>query len=228
MEDRLDKRRPWNTISDSLPTKPMRKLFTALLLTSFALPLHAERSTVPPRYVSVPEKEAPANKSGDTRSFLQRMFGPRPTPAPVPTPAPAPVAKRRPKPKATVPNVAARVTPKPQSENTTPDVPRTIAKGKPTKGGVKKGATVSGDGAALDDATRFGSAKAKALEDAHIRELKGKADSEVNEAEAHKALVNYNRALFQKIREVDPSVSDYAGRVEQSMTKRIGSEAAKP
>ena len=75
-----------------------------------------------------------------------------------------------------------------------------------------------------DDATKFRAAKAHAMEDAHLKDLKSKADSEVNEAEAHKALLNYNRALFQKIREVDPSVSDYSGKVEQSMTKRIGNE----
>ena len=86
---------------------------------------------------------------------------------------------------------------------------------------------MSTDTAGLDDATRFKNAKAKAQEDAHIKDLRSKADGEVNESEAHKALVNYNRALFQKIREVDPSVSDYAGKVEQAMTKRLGSEKVK-
>ena len=217
----------------------MRKLFTALLLTSFVLPLHAERTAVPPRYISVPEKEAVAKKPGDSRSFLQRIFGGRPTPTPAPAPAPtsAHVLKRRPKPKPapseTTPDTSAKVTPKPRPAATTPTTvpvtpvtPPTAAtvKAKPGKGTGKKGAAVAADSTGLDDGTRFKNAKAKALEDAHIKDLKGKADGEVNEAEAHKALMNYNHALFQKIREVDPSVSDYAGRVEQSMTKRLGAE----
>jgi G:T/U-mismatch repair DNA glycosylase len=100
-------------------------------------------------------------------------------------------------------------------------------KPKAGKGTPKKGAAVPANTAALDDATKFKNAKAKALEDAHIRELKARADGEVNEAEAHKALVNYNRALFEKIREVDPSVGDYAGKVEQAMAKRLGAEKTK-
>jgi hypothetical protein len=79
----------------------------------------------------------------------------------------------------------------------------------------------------MDDPTKFKAAKAKAAEDPAIMDLKSKADSEVNEAEASKALAAYNRALFRKIREIDPSVSDYADKVEQSMTRRIGSEKGK-
>ena len=217
----------------------MRKLFTALILTSFVLPLHADRNGVPPRYINVPaEKEATPKKTGDSRSFFQRMFGPRPTPTPAPTPAPTPVppTKRRPKPKpepeVTAPDTAAKVTPKTRPTATVPATQPTTAvaptvKPKTGKGAAKKGTPTSTDPAGLDEAARFRNAKAKALDDAHIKDLKGKADGEVNEAEAHKALVNYNRALFQKIREVDPSVSDYAGKVEQSMTKRIGSEKGK-
>ena len=79
----------------------------------------------------------------------------------------------------------------------------------------------------MDDPVKFRAAKLVAMEDPAIKDLKTKADSEVDEAEAQKALSAYNRALFRKIREVDPSVSDYADRVEQSMTKRIGAEKGK-
>lgn len=220
----------------------MRKLIAALFLTSFVLPLHAQRSAVPPRYVNVPpEKEAVAKKSGDSRSFLQRIFGARPTPIPTPRPTPAPtpkpVIKKRPKPTpapdSTTPDATTKVTPKTRpavtvtSPTSVAPAPATTVKPKTGKGAVKKGAPISTDPAGLDEVTRFRNAKSKALEDARIKDLKGKADSEVNEAEAHKALMNYNKALFQKIREVDPSVSDYSGKVEQSMTKRIGSENAK-
>jgi len=110
---------------------------------------------------------------------------------------------------------------------TTPLTPVTAVKPKTGKSSVKKGTTAPNTVNAVDDATRFKVAKAKALEDAHIKELKSKADGEVDEAAAHKALLNYNRALFQKIRDVDPSLSDYAGKVEQAMTKRIGAEKVK-
>ena len=220
----------------------MRKLIAALILISFVLPLHAQRGTVPPRYVSASEKEAAAKKSGDSRSFLQRMFGtrPKPTPTPAPTPTPKVVTKKRPKPSlgpdSTTPSATTKVTPKtrpattatvPVTPPTSVTPPVTTVKPKTGKGAAKKGTPVSTDPSGLDDVTRFRNAKATALQDAHIKDLKSKADSEVNEAEAHKALMNYNRALFQKIRETDPSVGDYSSRVEESMTKRIGSEKAK-
>jgi hypothetical protein len=241
LEDRLDKRPSYNTISRPLPIKPMRKLFATLLFTSLALPLHAQRNLapstegVPPRPINVAREkvekpEKPKEESGESRSLLKRMFGSRPTPTPAPAPTPAPVAKRNPRAKSAPADMpteaAAKVTPKIRPAGTAPAVPPTTATVKPKtgKGAPKKGAPAPGDAAPLDDGTKFKNAKARALEDAHIKDLKGKADSEVNETEAHKALVNYNRALFQKIREIDPSVSDYAGKVEQSMTRRIGAE----
>ena len=218
----------------------MRKLFATLLLTSLALPLHAQRSNapstgVPPRPIAATaakEEKPKVEKTGDSRSLLRRMFGPRATPTPAPAPTPAPVAKKnvKPKPKpgpAEMPEEAtAKVTPK-RPAGTVPPPTTAVVKPRAGKTPVKKGGPTSTDPAGLDDGTKFKTAKTKALEDAHIKDLKGKADGEVNEAEAHKALVNYNRALFQKIREIDPSVSDYAGKVEQSMTKRIGSEKGK-
>lgn len=210
----------------------MRKLFAALLLTSLALPsVYGQANSAPPprplrarAETPVPEK---AEKPAAKRSLLQRIFGPRPTPTPVPTPAP--VVKRTPRykprpapgtPTEAVTKVAPKVPP------TTPVTPATTVKPRTVKGSTKKGTSAVALNAG-DDAARFKVAKAQAMEDAQIKDLKSKADGEVNEAEAHKALLNYNRALFQKIREVDPSVSDYSGKVEQSMTKRLGAEKAK-
>ena len=208
----------------------MRKIFAALILTSLALPsvYGQANSAPPPRPLPRPaaeNAEKPQTQiSGDSRNFFQRLFGVRPAPTPVPTPAP--VVKRTPRPKTkpaveTPGETVKKVTPKAPSTETVAVTPTT--KPKTGKGG-KKGTPVTAAMISGDDATKFKAAKAKAMEDAHITDLKSKADGEVNEAEAHKALLNYNRALFQKIREVDPSVSDYSGRVEQSMSKRIGSE----
>ena len=100
----------------------MRTLFATLLLTSVALPLHAQSSnapwgqSVPPRIIApAAEKTEKAEKpktekaekpktekAADSRTFLKRLFGPRPTPTPVPTAPPAPSStaknKRKPKP----------------------------------------------------------------------------------------------------------------------------------
>lgn len=243
MEDRLDKRQPWNTISGSLPIKPMRKLFVTLLLTSVALPLHAQRSNTPSSQAAPPRILAPASekaekaekpkteKPGDSRSLLKRMFGPRATPTPVPTatPAPAPTAKSKPKPKpgpSEMPEDAtAKTPPKTRPAATIPPPPTTAGvKPKIGKGTAKKGTPTSTDPAGLDDGAKFKTAKAKALEDAKIAELKSKADSEVDEAAAAKASAAYNHALFQKIREIDPSVGDYATKVEHALTKRFSAE----
>jgi outer membrane biosynthesis protein TonB len=237
MEDRLDKRHTWNTISCSLPTKPMRTLFATLLLTSVALPLLAQSSnapwgqSVPPRIIApaavktekaekAEKAEKPkTEKAADSRTFLKRLFGPRPTPTPVPTAPPAPSStaknKRKPKP-------GPAVMPQEATARTTP----TTAGVKPKigKGAVKKGTPTSTDPAGLDDGAKFKTAKSKALEDAKIAELKSKAGSEVDEAAAAKASAAYNHALFQKIREIDPSVGDYATKVEHALTKRVSSE----
>ena len=223
----------------------MRKLFATLLLTSVALPLHAQRSntpsgqTVPPRVIAATaEKAEKAEKpkpetAGDSRSLLKRLFGPRVTPTPVPVPTPAPTAKSKPKPRpgpAEMPEEAtAKTTPKTRPAATIPQPPVTPSatggvKPKTGKGTAKKGTPTSTDPAGLDDGAKFKTAKAKALEDAKISELKSKADSELDEAAAAKASAAYNHALFQKIREIDPSVGDYATKVEHALTKRFSAE----
>ncbi len=222
----------------------MRKLFATLLLTTVALPLYAQRSTAPsdssapPRPLAAsaektektekPKTEKPA----DSRSFLKRLFGPRATPTPAPKATPAPTAKSKPKTKpapAEMPEEATSKT-KPKT-NPTAGVPQS-----PTSGGTKsktgkvtpkKGTPNSTEPAGLDDGAKFKSAKAKALEDAKLAELKSKADSEVDEAAAAKASAAYNRALFEKIREIDPSVSEYATKVEHALSRRVGAEKGK-
>jgi hypothetical protein len=69
--------------------------------------------------------------------------------------------------------------------------------------------------------------KTDAMADPKIQELKAKADGTLDPAEADKALAEYNRALFRKIREIEPGISSYAEKVESSLTKRLGAEKAK-
>jgi outer membrane biosynthesis protein TonB len=213
----------------------MRKLFAILLLTTLALPLHAQRfnapssQSAPPRPLipSAEKAEKPKpERTGDSPSLLKRMFGARPTPTPPPTPEPEPEVKRRPKtkPKPAPDEMPTEAVAKAPKTPTVPITPATTTKPKVGKGTAKRATPAGTSVTPEDDATKFKAAKARALEDERIKDLKTKADSEVNESEAHKALVNYNRALFQKIREIDPSVSEYAGKVEQSMTRRLGAE----
>ncbi len=78
--------------------------------------------------------------------------------------------------------------------------------------------------AGLDDAAKFKAVKSTALEDAEIKALKTKADTTVDEAEAHRASIEYNKALFRKIRSIEPTLGDYVEGVEQAMMKRLGAE----
>jgi len=208
----------------------MRKLIVALLVTSFALPfVNGQGPSARGRRVPVPGSPNPGETAPEPSprkpSLFKRLFGPLPTPTPIPrvtpTPKPAPIVKRRPRPKArpvatAKPAVAA---------NTTASATASPAVKAPAKPSTKTKATPPTSVASgLDDPAKFQTAKAAASEDPAIKDLKNKADGEVNEAEAGKALAAYNRALFRKIREIDPSVSEYADKVEQSMTKRIGAE----
>lgn len=94
--------------------------------------------------------------------------------------------------------------------------------------GRKPEAGAKPDLTGLDDAAKFKVVREKAMEDPELKELKSKADGEVDEAEAHKALAAYNRALFRKIREIDPGLGDYSEKVEASMQRRLSAEKGRP
>ena len=76
----------------------------------------------------------------------------------------------------------------------------------------------------MDDTEKYKVARATALEDAAIKDLKAKADGAINESEAHAASVAYNRALFRKIREIEPSLDGYVDKLETAMMKRLSGE----
>jgi hypothetical protein len=73
----------------------------------------------------------------------------------------------------------------------------------------------------VKEKAHFEAAKAKASEDAQIKSLKAKADSATTEEESKTALRNYNKALFQKIKKIDPSVSEWSDRMEAAILKRL-------
>jgi hypothetical protein len=75
-----------------------------------------------------------------------------------------------------------------------------------------------------EETAHFQAAKKKALEDQHVQELQAKADSAMGD-EAKAASKRYYKALYDKMREVDPSVKDRIDRTEAATLKRVDAEA---
>lgn len=70
------------------------------------------------------------------------------------------------------------------------------------------------------DKARFNELKAQAIQDPAIKALRDKADTLVGPAgkEAQRA---YYKALFDKVRATDPSISGYVDRLEKFAMKRF-------
>jgi hypothetical protein len=182
-------------------------------------------------------------------NFFQRLFGPRKrkpasTPTPEPTPTPTPHKTGR-KPSATPAPTKSTPAPKVKksASGTTPDMPvlatptatkKTASPSatpapKPVKAAAStttKPAKPSNEPPAdadpeVKEKFRFDQARAKAAEDPQIKSLKKKADEASTDEESKKALRAYNKALFEKIRKIDSSVSDRATRLEAAILKRL-------
>ena len=215
-------------------------VFISFSITAFAAqPAAAPKKTeeaVKPKVVEAAPTPAPK------RSVFGRMFGGKPKPTPTPAPTPAPVVKPKPKPKAR-PKAAATpeepapaetakpteaTTPpaptKPETDTAKPAVETAPPAPKPGKTGKSASKPKAPEAPALDDDTKYKNARTTALADEQIKELKTKADSAVDEEEAHRASVAYNKALFRKIRQVDPSLDAYVDPIEAAMMKRLTAE----
>ena len=72
---------------------------------------------------------------------------------------------------------------------------------------------------------RFEAAKTKALADSHIQELQAKADAATGDDEKA-ATRRYYKALYGKMREIDPSVKDRIDRTEAAALRRLEQEGA--
>jgi hypothetical protein len=68
---------------------------------------------------------------------------------------------------------------------------------------------------------KLGEAKTKALEDPELRAIKSKADAAATDEESRKTLRIYNKALFSKIRQIDPSIKERADRMEVAILKQL-------
>ncbi len=114
-------------------------------------------------------------------------------------------------------------TPKPLPPQPTTPAPVKTSKTKPagpaiTKPVVEPAADADPD---VKEKFRFEQAKTRAVEDPQVKSLKAKADDAATDEESRKALRAYNKALFEKIRKIDGSVSDRADRLEAAILKRL-------
>lgn len=69
---------------------------------------------------------------------------------------------------------------------------------------------------------KYDETRKKALEDEEVRKLKEKANTAPNEEEGRRALRAYNKALFNKMRSLDPSIKDRIDAMEAGVMKRLG------
>ena len=204
------------------------------------------------RKAAVPASPVPvATPVPKKQGFWQRVFGGKkatPTPKPA-TPTPKPVVKKqsptrkitKPKTGATKPRVTSadsdatetpRVQPKTPPEDKPPTVkndpiskPPTIKNPKAKPGGDKvqnfPPSTDNSDAEAVEK-QKYDQAKAKAIADPKIQELRGKADLAPSEEESRKALRAYNKAMFKRMKEIDPGIMDHVDRMEAAVMNRLG------
>jgi len=74
-----------------------------------------------------------------------------------------------------------------------------------------------------EESSRFQAAKAKALEDQHVMDLQAKADESTGD-DARAASRRYYRALYDRMREIDPSLNDRIDRTEAATLRRVEEE----
>jgi hypothetical protein len=73
-----------------------------------------------------------------------------------------------------------------------------------------------------EERAKFAEAKTKALESTALQDLKLKADTATDEDEARRSLRAYNKALFLRMRQIDPSIRERIDATEAFILKRLG------
>jgi len=189
----------------------------------------------------VAEVVAPPTPKPKKPSFFEKLFGNRkrkPAPEPTPTPSPTPRKSVR-KPAATpAPPLEPGSTPKPvKTAPVKTEVPK-VASATPVASAAPPKKTVTTKPAISEpkknlieppadadpdvkEKYRYEQAKARAMEDPQVKSLKAKADDASTEDDSRKALRAYNKALFEKIRKIDSSVSERADLLEAGILKRL-------
>ena len=73
----------------------------------------------------------------------------------------------------------------------------------------------------IEEECRYEAAKAEALDDPQVKELKTKANEAIGENEERRTSIAYNRMLFKKMRQIDQSLAERVGLVEAAIVKRF-------
>jgi len=81
-------------------------------------------------------------------------------------------------------------------------------------------AMAGGDPDAIEKA-KYDEVRSRALADERIQKLREKADGALSEEEGRKELRAYNKALFEKMRALEPSISGRVERVEAAVLKQL-------
>ena len=192
-------------------------------------PRGTRKSATPmPTATPIPEKPG----------FWKRVFGnkrtePEPaTPKPSATPKPkSSPAKPRPAPKKPTVGPSEETTPdQPSKEEPKEEVakPAPISK-KTTKASKNADAMKAAEATASEnldpdavEKAKYEDARAKAMESPKVKDLREKADTAPGEEESRNALRAYNKALFEQIRTIDPSLRDYTTKMESAVMRRLG------
>ena len=181
---------------------------------------------------------------GNLNPFARHPKAPEPMPTPVPSPAPHPkthkhhkrttAAEAEPTPASSpdettpAPPAESQATPEPKPKrkgsSITSQVPFVAPEGvtpekvhtpEPTRSPVKDEA---------ERTQRFQQVKSKALTDQKVRDLQAKADNASGDDE-RTALRQYYKALYGRMREIDPSLHERIQRTEAASLRRADSQA---
>ena len=94
----------------------------------------------------------------------------------------------------------------------------------PTEPAPKK--TVRPEPNEAAERAKFNEVKTKAAVDKHLQALKQKMDAATADGDIKQTAREYYKALFTKMRKMDPSIKDHVDRMETAVMKRI--DAGKP
>ena len=107
-------------------------------------------------------------------------------------------------------------------------VPFVSQPGPSGNGGNKEESKTTGGGdEESKEKAHFQEVKAKALEDKSIQALQDKADNATSDDEHRKASKDYYKALYGKMRKIDPSLKEHINGVENARMKRFEQPGAK-
>lgn len=206
--------------------KPKPKYKKAAAPAVSPAPASANEENIPPQKAAPTSKVTPAPKASPTA---------KPSPAPKasatpktsPTPKASPTPKRKPTP---MPAPAATLSPKPKSKagkqtpNLRGDIPfvpenSVSAESKPAP---ELSSLLEQD---AKDRARLREVKSAALDDGQVKALKDKADA-ASDSDQRATSKEYYKALYEKMRSLEPALKDRIDRMENVMMRRIDGASA--